>query len=185
MIQYACGEWCDRTPLHYACKSGKLHIAKVPLNLLAACCINIFHQLHYLHAIWVQSRNTTMELSTVLSPKWTSMKWCTKFGYNTWFLLDALKYAPIPTAITLTDSCVLILFHQIITIITDVDRLRPWSSSIIADHTTRNQWAIGKSSVCTSCRVHCTTLNEICFIAPCITQRPASCLIEPLYSLRI
>ena len=86
-------------------------------------------------------------------------------------LWDALGYATIPAAITLADPCGLISFHQIITITADIDCPRSYSSSIIADHTTSNKWAVHKSSVSTSWWVCWPTfMKKVCFVASCITE---------------
>ena len=89
---------------------------------------------------------------------------------HTWFLWRAPGYAPVPIAITLADSCGPIPIQNK-TIITDVVCPRSCNGPIIADHTTRNGWAVHKSSVCTTCSIQCFILiNKICFIASCIQQ---------------
>ena len=60
---------------------------------------------------------------------------------------DAHWCAPIPGTITLAYPCDLV---SLSVIVTDVDCPRPFSSSIIADHTTRDRRAVNKSSVFTS-----------------------------------
>ena len=81
---------------------------------------------------------------------------------HTWSFLDALGSCPIPTAITPTDYCDFIPFHcfiENIIISTDVDCSWAYSGSIIADHITRDGWAVHKCSVCTSW-VHCPILSS-------------------------
>ena len=48
---------------------------------------------------------------------------------------DALGCASIPISITLADPCGFVPLHQKKAIITDVDCLRPFSGSVMADHT--------------------------------------------------
>ena len=84
---------------------------------------------------------------------------------HTSFLWNALGCTSTPTAITLADSG--LIPHQIITIITNVDCRRHCSGSIIADHTTKDDCANQKSSVCTFW-VHSLTSSsntKVCHIA--------------------
>ena len=66
---------------------------------------------------------------------------------HTSFLWNALGCTSTPTTVTLADPG--LIPHQIITIITNVDCRRRCSGSIIADHTTKDECATQKSSVCT------------------------------------
>ena len=56
---------------------------------------------------------------------------------HTSFFQHALGYAPIPMAISLTDSG--LISHQTVTITTDIDCYRTYSGSIEADCTTRDR----------------------------------------------
>ena len=97
--------------------------------------------------------------------------WIELVATHTSFFWDALGCATIPTAIILADPCCFVSLHQNKPIITDIDGLRPFSGSIMADHTITDRWAINKFSVCTLCKIcYSTWMSKVCFTAPCMPQ---------------
>ena len=107
-----------------------------------------------------------------------TIKWHGWIELPTWW--DALGYAPIPIAISQTDSG--LIPHENEAIITDVDRPRPCSGPIIADHTIGNRWTAHKSTVSTSRWVCCPTLtSKVCLIASCRTQIYTQCTCKCLF----
>ena len=101
----------------------------------------------------------------------TQYRWSLKKIHHTWCLWNAIGYTSIPIAINVADPCGFNSLQNK-TIITDIDCPRPCSCSIVADYTTRDGWAVHKSSVCTACCVCCPiVISKICIDTSCVQQK--------------